>query len=62
MEQHRKHEKQKRAAIVIIQNYVRKWLVRRTYLKSLSGSMSIPVLLGVSVNKKRILKAKTTGV
>jgi hypothetical protein len=24
--------------------------------------MSIPVLLGVSVNKKRILKAKTTGL
>jgi hypothetical protein len=62
MEQHHKHEKQKRAAIVIIQKYVHKWLVIHTCLKSLSYTMSIPVLLGVRVSKKRILKAKTTGL
>jgi hypothetical protein len=40
-EQCRKHEKQKRTIVAIIQKYMRKWLVRRAYLKSLSATMSI---------------------
>jgi hypothetical protein len=33
--QHQKNERRRRANVVIIQNYVRKWLVRRAYVKFL---------------------------
>jgi hypothetical protein len=36
-----KNERPRRAAVVIIQNYVRKWLVRHAYLKFLSVTTSI---------------------
>jgi hypothetical protein len=36
-----KNERRRRAAMVIIQKYVRKWLVRRTYLKFLSVTTPI---------------------
>jgi hypothetical protein len=39
--QRQKNERRRRAAMVIIQKYVRKWLVRRAYLKFLSVTTSI---------------------
>ena len=39
--QRQKNERQGRAVVVIIQKYVRKWLVRRAYLKFLSVTTSI---------------------
>jgi hypothetical protein len=40
-EQHREHEKQKWAILVIIQKYMHKWLAGHTYLKSLSPTIVI---------------------
>jgi hypothetical protein len=34
--QRQKNERRRRAAVVIIQNYIRKWLVWRAYLKFMS--------------------------
>jgi hypothetical protein len=39
--QRQKNERRRRAVVVIIQKYVRKWLVRRAYLKFLSVTTSI---------------------
>lgn len=39
--QRQKDERRRRVAVVIIQKYVRKWLVRRAYLKFLSVTTSI---------------------
>jgi len=39
--QRQKNERRRRAAVVIIQNYIRKWLVRRAYLKFLPVTTSI---------------------
>jgi hypothetical protein len=39
--QRQKNERWRRGAVVIIQNYVRKWLVWRAYLKFLSVTTSI---------------------
>jgi hypothetical protein len=36
---HQKNERWRRAVVVIIQNYVRKWLVRRAYLKRRAGGI-----------------------
>jgi len=36
-----KNERRRRAAVVIIQNYIRKWLVRHAYLKFLLVTTSI---------------------
>jgi hypothetical protein len=40
-EQRYKHEKKRTTVVVIIQKYMRKWLVMHAYLKSLSSTMSI---------------------
>jgi len=45
-EQRCKHGKQKIVAMVIIQKYVYKWLVRHPYLKSLSAVMFIQCCWG----------------
>jgi hypothetical protein len=39
--QRQKNERRRRAAVVIIQNYIRKWLVWRAYLKFMSVTTSI---------------------
>uniref|UniRef100_A0A2K1Z0E1 Uncharacterized protein n=1 Tax=Populus trichocarpa TaxID=3694 RepID=A0A2K1Z0E1_POPTR len=54
--QRQKNERRKRAAVVIIQNYVHKWLVRRAYLKFLSVTTSIQCCWR-KVSNKGILKA-----
>ena len=40
-EQRYKHEKKRTVVVVIIQKYMRKWLVMHAYLKSLSSIISI---------------------
>ena len=40
-EQRYKHEKKRTTVVVIIQKYMRKWLVMHAYLKSLSSTISI---------------------
>ena len=50
--QRQKDERRRRVAVVIIQKYVRKWLVRRAYLKFLPVTTSIP-----GVGNKGIPKA-----
>ena len=48
--QRQKNERWRRAAVVIIENYVRKWLVRRAYLKFLSVTTSIQEATKVAIN------------
>ena len=48
--QRQKNERWRRAVVVIIENYVRKWLVRRAYLKFLSVTTSIQEATKVAIN------------
>jgi myosin heavy subunit len=62
--QRQKNERRRRAAVVIIQNYVRKWLVRRAYLRFLSVTTSIQCCWRkvLAIREFRRLKQEATGV
>jgi hypothetical protein len=62
--QHQKNERRRRAAVVIIQKYVRKWLVRRAYLKFLSLTTSIQCCWRkvLAIREFRRLKQEATEV
>ena len=62
--QRQKNERWRRAAVVIIENYVRKWLVRRAYLKFLSVTTSIQCCWRkvLAIKEFRRLKQEATEV